>query len=82
MDKLGIPGTATDPKPIQRQIRSKAKLEASRKRFKDVGVPPGQVIVNMRVAGFDASCAPHMQNLLVGKLEKARCFREDQPGPA
>lgn len=66
--KVVMTGNATDPQNFQPHIRSKAKLEALRKRYKDTGDPLKLVIVrDMWLTGFDAPC---MHTLYVDKPMK------------
>ncbi|MFC0161750.1 DEAD/DEAH box helicase [Mameliella alba] len=63
--KVVMTGNATDPASFQPHIRSKAKLEALRKRYKDTSDPLKLVIVrDMWLTGFDAPC---MHTLYVDK---------------
>ncbi len=55
--KVVITGAATDPATLQLHIRSKARQEAIRNRFKDPASPLKLVIVrDMWLTGFDAPC--------------------------
>lgn len=66
--KVVMTGNATDPLPFQPHIRSKSKLEALRKRYKDTHDPLKLVIVrDMWLTGFDAPC---MHTLYVDKPMK------------
>lgn len=66
--KVVMTGNATDPQNFQPHIRSKTKLEALRKRYKDTGDPLKLVIVrDMWLTGFDAPC---MHTLYVDKPMK------------
>lgn len=66
--KVVMTGNATDPQSFQPHIRSKTKLEALRKRYKDTTDPLKLVIVrDMWLTGFDAPC---MHTLYVDKPMK------------
>lgn len=66
--KVVMTGGATDPLNFQPHIRSRTKLEALRKRFRDTGDPLKLVIVrDMWLTGFDAPC---MHTLYVDKPMK------------
>ncbi|MDO6588060.1 type I restriction endonuclease subunit R [Salipiger sp. 1_MG-2023] len=66
--KVVMTGNATDPQNFQPHIRSKTKLEALRKRYKDTSDPLKLVIVrDMWLTGFDAPC---MHTLYVDKPMK------------
>lgn len=66
--KVIMTGNATDPQNFQPHIRSKTKLEALRKRYKDTSDPLKLVIVrDMWLTGFDAPC---MHTLYVDKPMK------------
>lgn len=63
--KVVMTGNAADPPPFQPHIRTKAKQEALRKRYKDEADPLRLVIVrDMWLTGFDAPC---MHTLYVDK---------------
>ncbi len=63
--KVVMTGNATDPSSFQPHIRSKAKQEALRRRYKDPVDPLKLVIVrDMWLTGFDAPC---MHTLYVDK---------------
>ncbi len=66
--KVIMTGGATDPIEMQPHIRSKARQEAIRNRYKDVSDPLKLVIVrDMWLTGFDAPC---MHTLYVDKPMK------------
>lgn len=66
--KVFMTGNATDPLPFQQHIRSKTKLEALLKRYKNTSDPLKLVIVrDMWLTGFDAPC---MHTLYVDKPMK------------
>ncbi|WP_106745070.1 type I restriction endonuclease subunit R [Yoonia maritima] len=66
--KVVMTGNATDPLAFQQHIRSKTKLEALRKRYKNTSDPLKLVIVrDMWLTGFDAPC---MHTLYVDKPMK------------
>ncbi|WP_322867982.1 type I restriction endonuclease subunit R [Aquicoccus sp. G2-2] len=66
--KVVMTGNATDPQDFQPHIRSKAKLEALTRRYKDTSDPLKLVIVrDMWLTGFDAPC---MHTLYVDKPMK------------
>lgn len=68
MVKVVMTGNATDPKEMQPHIRSKARQEAIRNRYKDPSDPLKLVIVrDMWLTGFDAPC---MHTLYVDKPMK------------
>ncbi|MXV44288.1 HsdR family type I site-specific deoxyribonuclease [Saccharibacter sp. 17.LH.SD] len=63
--KVVMTGSATDPQEFKPHIRSKARQEIIRKRFKDAKDPLKLVIVrDMWLTGFDAPC---MHTLYVDK---------------
>ena len=63
--KVVMTGNATDPAIFQPHIRSKTRLEALRRRYKDTSDPLKLVIVrDMWLTGFDAPC---MHTLYVDK---------------
>lgn len=66
--KVVMTGGATDPTEMQPHIRSKARQEAIRNRYKDASDPLKLVIVrDMWLTGFDAPC---MHTLYVDKPMK------------
>lgn len=66
--KVVMTGNATDPQTFQPHIRSKARQEGLRRRYKDVSDPLKLVIVrDMWLTGFDAPC---MHTLYVDKPMK------------
>ena len=66
--KVVMTGSAADPAALQPHIRSKARQETIRGRFKDPGDPLKLVIVrDMWLTGFDAPC---MHTLYVDKPMK------------
>ena len=68
MVKVVMTGNATDPIEMQPHIRSKARQEAIRNRYKDPSDPLKLVIVrDMWLTGFDAPC---MHTLYVDKPMK------------
>lgn len=68
MVKVVMTGNATDPKEMQPHIRSKARQEAIRNRYKEPSDPLKLVIVrDMWLTGFDAPC---MHTLYVDKPMK------------
>ena len=63
--KVVMTGNASDPAAFQPHIRSKARLEGLRRRYKDIEDPLKLVIVrDMWLTGFDAPC---MHTLYVDK---------------
>jgi type I restriction enzyme R subunit len=63
--KVVMTGNASDPASFQPHIRSKARLEGLRRRYKDTADPLKLVIVrDMWLTGFDAPC---MHTLYVDK---------------